>query len=175
MQPEQARSGAGRRVRTPAWLAVLLVVVLAGAIAALLVVSLSPSSSAKPRGPTIGVSESPLGSILVDSRGLTLYTFSHDGRDTSSCMAVCAHVWPPAAVTGTPTAGAGIALAKLATITRPDGVRQLVYYGHPLYTFTEDTHAGQLGGEGFLGAWYAVSPTGQRVVKAGGEKPAQGY
>ncbi len=44
-----------------------------------------------------------------------------------------------------------------------------------LYTFSDDTHAGQLGGEGFRGAWYALSPAGQRVVMAGGEKPAQGY
>jgi len=66
-------------------------------------------------------------------------------------------------VTGAPTAGPGVAAAKLTTTRGADNGRQLVYNGHPLYTLTADTAPGQIAGQGFEGTWFVVSPAGRGV------------
>jgi predicted lipoprotein with Yx(FWY)xxD motif len=148
---------------------------LAGGIAALLALSLSGSSPSRVVGPSVGVARSRLGRILVDSRGLTLYSYGHDKPNVSVCTDVCARVWPPATVSGTPTAATGISRRRLKTITRSDHQTQLVYGGHPLYSFSEDTRRGQMGGEGFLGVWFVVSPAGKPIKQPGAASPSGGY
>ncbi|HEY6672055.1 MAG TPA: hypothetical protein VIZ91_06100, partial [Solirubrobacterales bacterium] len=45
---------------------------------------------------TIGAhSEGNLGTILVDSQGLTIYLFEKDSGTKSSCFGGCASAWPP--------------------------------------------------------------------------------
>jgi predicted lipoprotein with Yx(FWY)xxD motif len=172
--PRGEGAGTSRRLGGHARIAAVAGVCAAGVIALVLVLSLS-SQSAKSSAPTIGIAQSSLGRILVNERGLTLYLYTHDKTASSSCFGVCERVWPPATVSGRPTAASEISLPKLTTISRPDGSTQLVYNGHPLYTFSEDTRGGQLGGEGFLGAWYAVSPSGQKVAGSRGEATVPGY
>jgi predicted lipoprotein with Yx(FWY)xxD motif len=157
------------------WIPALIVLAVAGGIAALLALSLSGSSTTKTTGPSVSVASSSLGKILVDSRGLTLYTYGHDTRNVSVCTDVCARVWPPATVAGAPTAATGVSRARLNTITRSDHETQLVYRGHPLYTFSEDTRRGQMGGEGFLGVWFVVSPAGKAIKRPGTGSPSAGY
>ena len=53
----------------------------------------------------VGMSAS-LGSLLVDSKGMTLYIFTQDSPNTSSCYGSCASYWPPLLTTGAPLAGA---------------------------------------------------------------------
>src|ERR1700693_925872 len=169
------RSAAARWLAGHRWIPPVIIVALAGAIAPLLVLSLSGSStSSTPSGPSVGLRSSHLGPILVDGRGLTLYTYGHDKRNVSYCTDVCARVWPPATVAGPTTVASGVAPARLSTIHRPDPTRQLVYFGHPLYTFSEDTRPGQMGGEGFLGVWFAVSPAGRPVKQPGAAAPSGG-
>jgi predicted lipoprotein with Yx(FWY)xxD motif len=168
-QPVAAGSVARRWLAGRGWIAALAAVVVVGAIAALLALSLSSSSSHAGRsanGPSVAVGNSGLGKILVDGRGRTLYLFKRDTPHISSCTGACARVWPPLTGSRTPAVGAGVSRAKLTTITRADGATQVSYNGHPLYRFSEDTRAGQLGGQGFLGTWFAVSPAGQAVGKA---------
>jgi predicted lipoprotein with Yx(FWY)xxD motif len=38
----------------------------------------------------------------------------------------------------------------------------VTYAGHPLYTFTSDTAAGQVSGEGVM-SFYVVSPSGSAI------------
>lgn len=86
--------------------------------------------------------------ILVNSAGLTLYTFANDTSGTSSCTGSCATVWPPLPLgNGTPTGGAGVT-GTLATITRSDGTKQVTYNGKPLYTFQGDSGTGAISGDG---------------------------
>ena len=93
---------------------------------------------------TVGVSNSSLGSILVNSTGRTLYLFKADVGMQSACTGACATTWPPLLATGKPTAGAGLTASKLATITRSDGTRQITYNGHPLYLFVKDQKPGDV-------------------------------
>jgi predicted lipoprotein with Yx(FWY)xxD motif len=156
------------------WVPVLSVLTLAGLIAALLVVSLSAPSTSSP-GASVGVADSGLGKLLVDRRRLTLYVYTHDTPNTSVCTEACARVWPPATISGKPTAAPGLSTAKLRAVKRADNTRQLVYNGHPLYTFSEDTRSGQMGGEGFLNSWYAISPAGGLIRKPGSASAPAGY
>ena len=52
---------------------------------------------------TVGVTNSSLGSILVNSQGHTLYLFKADSATRSACTGACATAWPPLLATGKPT------------------------------------------------------------------------
>jgi predicted lipoprotein with Yx(FWY)xxD motif len=115
---------------------------------------------------TVGVANSSLGSILVNSTGRTLYLFKADVGAKSSCTGACAGAWPPLRVTGKPTAGNGLTASKLGTITRSGGSRQVTYNDHPLYLFIKDTKPGQTNGQGvtaFGAAWFALTPSGNQA------------
>jgi predicted lipoprotein with Yx(FWY)xxD motif len=101
-------------------------------------------------------------------RGHALYLFVQDRHGRNACGAGCARVWPPLVASGRPRLGTGVKRTKLTTTRRADGRQQLVYNGHPLYALVADTRPGQVQGQGFLGAWYAVSPAGHQVGGRGG-------
>src|SRR4051794_30313318 len=89
--------------------------------------SAAASSSHTPSttGPVISVAHNPLGSILVDTRGRSLYLFEKDKGTTSTCTGACASVWPPVKAPAGLVAGRGIAHAKLAVTRRKDGRTQV--------------------------------------------------
>ena len=105
---------------------------------------------------------STLGTILVDSKGRTLYLFEKDKRDKSLCTGACAANWPPYLTKAKtkPKAMLGVKAAWLRTIKRADGRLQVTYNHHPLYLFKYDKRAGQTNGENlnaFGADWYVVS------------------
>jgi predicted lipoprotein with Yx(FWY)xxD motif len=109
---------------------------------------------------------SALGTILVDSKGKTLYLFMKDKSGKSSCYGACATNWPPYLTTGKPKAGPGAKASMLGTTTRTDGKLQVTYNHHPLYWFKYDKKAGQTTGENihaFGADWYVVSAKGVKV------------
>ena len=113
---------------------------------------------------TVNVSES--GGYLVNGEGMSLYFTSNDTQDsgTSSCTDDCAVEWPPLLTDGDPVAGEGVDATRLGTITRDDGMMQVTYNGHPLYTFDEDKAAGDTNGQGVedeFGHWSLISPEGE--------------
>jgi predicted lipoprotein with Yx(FWY)xxD motif len=115
---------------------------------------------------TVGVANSSLGSILVDSTGRTLYLFKADVGTKSACTGACATAWPPLLATGKPLAGTGLTASKLGTITRSGGSQQVTYNGHPVYEFIKDQKPGQTTGQGvtaFGAAWFALSPSGSQI------------
>ncbi len=100
--------------------------------------------------------------MLVDSRGMTLYTLSADGQDSSTCATQCLQFWPAVA-----PAKAGTLSVTTGKTATPDGTPIATVAGHPVYTFSQDQQPGDVNGEGineFGGIWYAVSPTGQPVT-----------
>ncbi|MFZ2056154.1 MAG: hypothetical protein WAV54_01925 [Acidimicrobiales bacterium] len=98
--------------------------------------------------------------VLTNAKGFTLYWFAPDSPSGSRCYGSCAAYWPP--VTGTPTAGPGIA-GKLGTIRRSDGSIQATYDRHPLYTYIGDSAPRQANGNGLDlngGLWHEATASG---------------
>lgn len=125
----------------------------------------SGSDAAASAGAQVGTASGSLGVFLVDGQGKTLYAFDADPEGSSGCYDTCATVWPPLATTGDPTA-AGDAVAKeLSTSTRTDGITQVLYGGHPLYTYAQEG-AGQTTGQGLTqqgGTWWVVGIDGTPI------------
>jgi predicted lipoprotein with Yx(FWY)xxD motif len=137
--------------------------------------STAPPTTAPPAPPTVAVGSSGLGNILVDSQGRTVYMFGADSGETSACTGACAAAWPPVQATGTPMAGDGANAALVATTSRSDGANQVIYNGHPLYTFVGDHQAGDTNGQGrvaFGGSWSALSPAGVPIAAPAANSPA---
>jgi predicted lipoprotein with Yx(FWY)xxD motif len=115
---------------------------------------------------TVEVRGTRLGKILVNSQGRTLYLFKKDSGGRSACTGACARFWPPLRASGKPIAGRGVSSSKLGTIKRSDGKPQVTYKGHPLYTFQQDTKAGQTNGQGltaFGASWFTLSQAGNQI------------
>ena len=115
---------------------------------------------------TIDVADNPkLGQVLVDSQGHTVYMFEKDESDESYCNGSCAKVWPPVTTKGQPQAGSGVSASKLTTLKRDDGSTQVVFDGHPLYTYVKDEDTEDAYGNGldqFGAEWYGLHPNGQK-------------
>jgi predicted lipoprotein with Yx(FWY)xxD motif len=138
--------------------------VLAAAIFLLNPPKLHASASSRT---VVSTAKTSLGRILVNSRGHTLYLFGKDRNGKSSCSGQCASFWPPLIASGKPTVAGGAKASLIRVIKRADGRRQVTYNHHPLYTFVKDKSKGQTHGEGvsaFGSKWYAVSPSGAKVV-----------
>lgn len=128
----------------------------------------APQQATKGKAATVRVAKTKLGKVLVNSKGRTLYLFQADQGTTSACNDACAAAWPPLD-NASPKAGKGVRASKVSTSTRADGKSQVVYNGHPLYTFQKDTKAGQTTGQGvnaFGGLWYVLNPKGNQVTRA---------
>ncbi len=117
--------------------------------------------------PTINIVSNPnLGQILDDGQGQTLYVYSKDSPDKSTCVGKCASLWPPLLTEGHPIAGAGVDGSLLSTAPLTDGQMVVTYNKMPLYTWTKDTMAGDTNGEGVAGVWFVVNPQGMTVQPA---------
>ena len=106
------------------------------------------------------------GTVLVNGDGMPLYVFSLDTGSTSACTGDCTIEWMPLASQGSPAAGDGVDATLLGTITRDDGTMQVTYNGHPLYTFANDSGAGDAAGQSMQdngGTWTLISATGEPI------------
>ncbi len=109
-----------------------------------------------------------VGTVLVNSEGMTLYYFQKDqkGSGKSKCEGACAEAWPPLTTAGEAEAMSGVSSSKLGTIERSDGTTQVTYAGWPLYTFVEDKKPGEDNGtdsKAFGASWYPLHPNGQKA------------
>jgi predicted lipoprotein with Yx(FWY)xxD motif len=124
--------------------------------------SMGGSSSMSSSGTTaLTKIKTPIGPVLADSKGLTLYWYAKDTKMTSACTGSCATAWPP--LLGKPSAAMGAHLVgKFGTIKRANGMLQATYKGHPLYTYAADSAPGQTKGNGLGGIWHVlhVNPKG---------------
>jgi predicted lipoprotein with Yx(FWY)xxD motif len=125
------------------------------------------TTSTSTGGPAVvSVANNPkLGSILVDSKGNTLYYFLKDKGGKSACNGACAGVWPPYTTSGAPQGEKGAQSSKLGTTKRTDGGTQVTYNNFPLYTYTGDSKPGDTNGNDFKqfgGEWYALTPAGEK-------------
>jgi predicted lipoprotein with Yx(FWY)xxD motif len=130
----------------------------------------STSSGSEPAASTTsgessvaGAEISGLGTVLVDSKGMTVYEFTVDKGTTSECYGECESFWHPVTTSGKPTAGEGAMSADLGTTKRKDGTMQVTYKGHPLYTFSADKAPGEANGNESEGTWFVLNEAGTAV------------
>jgi predicted lipoprotein with Yx(FWY)xxD motif len=111
----------------------------------------------------VKLATTPLGKILVTTKGFTLYSFDPDGTDTaaSKCVDACADVWP-AYVKTKKTKGVGKGLDK--SLLGVGGGGQVVYNDHLLYRFSGDAAAAETNGNGVGGVWHAVDADGNPLA-----------
>jgi predicted lipoprotein with Yx(FWY)xxD motif len=88
-----------------------------------------------------------IGTVAADKSGHTLYELVGDTAAKSKCTGSCLAIWPAAKAGGS----------------------QVVLQGHPAYTYSGDSAAGQVNGQGVKdqwGTWYALDSNGAPITKA---------
>jgi len=103
--------------------------------------------------------------VLTNSQGMVLYWFAPDTATKSNCTTQCLKYWP--LVQGPATAGPGV--HGTLTVITTNGVKQVVYDNHPLYTYVGDTSPGMDKGNGLNasgGLWWAITPAGGKLHAA---------
>ena len=109
-----------------------------------------------------------LGTVLVNSKGRTLYMFVPDKQTKVTCVRACAAIWPPLKLAkgAKPTAKGKAKASLLGSDPNPTGGRVVTYNHWPLYTYVADTSAGQAKGQALNlngGLWYVLSPSGKVI------------
>lgn len=117
------------------------------------------SASANPMLPINTVVEVVNGhseTILTDSRGFALYYYTPDSKTTTACTGSCATAWPP--LLSTSAINSAVTLPGTLTAQKTDNGNQVEYNGHLLYTYEQDTIAGQVNGDND-GGWFVATPS----------------
>lgn len=111
--------------------------------------------------------QSGAGQIVVDAKGMSVYFFTKDVKDsgTSTCTGGCIAAWPPVTTASDSPAIEGIT-ATVGTIPTPDGKKQVTINGLPVYYYAKDKAAGDITGQGVGNVWYLVNPAGDMVKSA---------
>lgn len=132
----------------------------------------TPQSSSS--GATVHTTSTSVGTVMVNSKGDTIYWFAIDTPTKSNCTGTCLNYWLP--VTGKVSAAAGSSLTgTFGTITRSNGQVQATYDGHPLYTYVGDTAPGQVNGNDKNlsgGLWWAMTPSAAKPASAPASSPS---
>jgi predicted lipoprotein with Yx(FWY)xxD motif len=91
------------------------------------------------------------GGMMVDQKGMTLYTFDKDKDGKSMCMGECAKNWPPmmAPMDAKP-------MGEWKPMKRDDGTMQWTYDGKPMYTYKMDSKPGDMKGDGMMKMWHVI-------------------
>jgi len=115
-----------------------------------------PLMTAKPsmtqNGVYMMIPSKTAGTILTDSKGMTLYTYAKDTNGVSNCAAACLKAWP-AYVAPSKT---GTLPANISVIKRSDGTAQYAWKEMPLYYYVGDKKTGDVNGNGIGGVWSVV-------------------
>jgi predicted lipoprotein with Yx(FWY)xxD motif len=119
----------------------------------------APDGSVDPNAVVRAV-ESPLGTILVDQEGFTLYAFFNDTDGESTCTGECLANWPAAVVEAGDLNVGNLDPALFSTVENPEAGTMLKIGDWPLYRFAGDAAPGEVNGQGVGEVWYVVGPTG---------------
>ncbi|HZP20330.1 MAG TPA: hypothetical protein VFB16_08985 [Bauldia sp.] len=101
--------------------------------------------------------ETSLGKVLVDMKGMTLYTFDKDtkGAAMSACTDKCIAAWPPFLA---PADAKAEGEWTIVDVKDKDGAmkKMWAYNGWPLYYFVKDQKPGDVNGDMVGGVWHVV-------------------
>ncbi|GAB3256254.1 hypothetical protein [Arthrobacter pigmenti] len=108
---------------------------------------------------------SPVGDIVVDSKGMAVYYFDQDVPNSgeSTCTGDCLVAWPPVLVDSETPEVDGVT-GETGTIETPDGELQATVNGLPIYYFVEDKKAGDIKGQAVGDVWWLVAPNGDKIT-----------
>jgi predicted lipoprotein with Yx(FWY)xxD motif len=142
-----------------------------GIAAALVALALAATALATRSAPSVKIGSRKLpklGTVLVNSKGLTLYMFVPDKQKKVTCVTTCAAVWPPVKLaSGQKAVATGQAKQSLIGSDRnPSGGKVVTYNKWPLYTYVVDTKPGEAKGQALNlngGLWYVLSPAGKVI------------
>jgi predicted lipoprotein with Yx(FWY)xxD motif len=125
------------------------------------------SSAPAAAGVDLMIASSSLGDIVVDAKGMSLYYYTKDVKDsgTSTCTGGCLTAWPPLLTTSDEPKVEGVT-GTVGTIPTPEGAKQVTLNGMPLYYFAKDTKAGDILGQGVNEVWYLADPAGEMITAA---------
>lgn len=100
---------------------------------------------------------------------MTAYVYDKDTANatSSACTGACAAIWTAISSSSTTPKVTGVT-GKIATITGVDGGNQVTVNGLPIYTFTGDKAKGDTNGQGVMGIWWALTPSGDKVTSTSG-------
>ena len=149
-----------RSIRVSAWLTVatlaaLLLAACGGTTSSGTGSSPAASGTALIHTASMKVGDKSL-TVLKNAKGLTLYYFTADTATTVACTGGCASNWPPLmATSGTPTSSP-VLPGQLTVLTGANG-NQVLYNGHPLYTYIKDGDAADAYGQGIGGKWFVAT------------------
>ncbi len=96
-----------------------------------------------------------IGTVLVDASGRTLYELVGNSAAKQTCTGGCVATWPPVQANGS----------------------QVIVNGHPAFTFTGDSAAGQTKGQNVKdqwGLWLALDASGNPVGAPAAKTTAPG-
>jgi predicted lipoprotein with Yx(FWY)xxD motif len=110
--------------------------------------------------------------VLATTKGMTLYYFTSDSPATIACTGACVKNWPPLTTTDETVAGSGLS-GTLSILNNPNGV-QVLYNGHPLYTYIGDHTQTDANGEGVGGKWHVATPNLASGSATAAVSPASG-
>lgn len=104
---------------------------------------------------------SSAGNIVVDGKGMSVYYFTKDVKDSgkSNWTGDCLVKWPPVITTNDTPKVEGVT-GKVGTITTADGKKQVTVDGMPVYLWQKDKAPGDVTGQGVGNVWYLVAPDG---------------
>jgi predicted lipoprotein with Yx(FWY)xxD motif len=128
------------------------------------------SNKAASSSSVLAVRNTKLGKVLVDSKGQSVYLFTADSKNHSSCNATCLNYWPAVKATGTVPGSIPGITAKIGTTSDMSGGKIVTANGWPLYTYVKDTKPGDVTGQGtdfFGGKWWVLTPSGAKVTSTG--------
>ena len=119
--------------------------------------------------PDLKVADSTAGRIVVDGKGMSVYYYTKDVKDsgTSACTGGCLDAWPPVLAPRRHPTVDGVT-GTVGTIATPDGKKQLTVNGMPVYYYAKDLAAGDILGQGVGSVWYLVAPSGDMITGAAG-------
>lgn len=106
------------------------------ACAAMFVAGCSNSDEPGGESANVMVEEGTAGQLFLNPGQRALYTTDQEADGTIRCTESCVGTWIP--VTDSPAADGPLA-ARIGTVDRPDGTRQVTFDRKPLYTFSLDT------------------------------------
>lgn len=128
----------------------------------------TPAPSSNHEVSTLRTASTPLGDVVTDGNGMTLYMFTKDTKGTtkSACSGQCLTAWPAALMGSSAPKTSGITGA-VGSIAAPGGGKQVTLNGWPLYYFAQDKAAGDVLGQGVGNLWWVLGTNGNPITGSG--------